>query len=299
MDRLTAMRTLARVIETGSFSGAARQLRVGQPSVSKLIGQLEKELGVRLLSRTTRSLVPTDAGQRFYERAIRAIEEADEAEVAARDAATGLSGRLRVSMAVTFGRLHVVPLLPEFLDRHPALEIDLVMGDNATDLIEEGIDVALRLGPQPDSAVAGRIIASGRRTVVAAPSYLAANFAPMEPHDLDKLQGIVLSLARGPTTWTFERDGELVRVTPNGRVRVTAAEGLRAAVLAGLGYAIGSDWGFARDIENGRVVEVLRDWSLPPADLWALFPAGRQPSARTRAFVDFIAARMRANPSHA
>jgi DNA-binding transcriptional LysR family regulator len=121
----------------------------------------------------------------------------------------------------------------------------------------------------------------------------------MEPHDLDKLQGIVLSLARGPTTWTFERDGELVRVSPNGRVRVTAAEGLRAAVLAGLGYAIGSDWGFARDIESGRVVEVLRDWSLPPADLWALFPAGRQPSARTRAFVDFIAGRMRANPSHA
>src|SRR5262249_30940334 len=156
-------------------------LQVGQPTVSKAIGQLETELGVRLISRTTRGLTPTDAGQRFYERAVRAIEEAEEAMIAARDAGSGLSGRLRVSLAVTFGRLHVIPHLQNFLAQHPALQLDLVMDDRTTDLIEEGIDVALRLGPQPDSALGGRIIASRRRVVVGTPGYFTTTGKPKHP----------------------------------------------------------------------------------------------------------------------
>jgi DNA-binding transcriptional LysR family regulator len=292
MDRFYAMRALMRVIETGSFSEAARHLGVGQPSVSRAIGRLETELGVRLLSRTTRGLTPTDAGQRFYERAIRAVEEADEAELAARDAGLGLSGRLRVSLAITFGRLHVIPHLGEFLAQHPALELDLQMDDRATDLIGEGIDVALRLGPQPDSALAGRIIASRRRVVVGTSTYFAVAGMPREPADLERLQAVVLAIERGPLTWTFSRGSETVRVTPVGRVRVSAIEGLRAAVLAGLGYTIGSEWGFGRDLAVGRVAEALADWRLASTDLWALFPSGRQPSARARAFVDFIAHRL-------
>lgn len=127
MDRFAAMRALVRVIDAGSFSDAARHLRIGQPAISKAISQLEAELGVRLISRTTRGLAPTDAGQRFYERAVRAIEEADEAESAARGVGSSLTGRLRVSMAVTFGRLHIIPHLPAFLALHPQLELDLVM----------------------------------------------------------------------------------------------------------------------------------------------------------------------------
>jgi DNA-binding transcriptional LysR family regulator len=292
MDRLSAMRALVRVVDAGSFSGAARDLRIGQPSVSKAIGQLETELGVRLLSRTTRGLTPTDAGQRFYERAIRAIEEADEAEIAARGADASLSGRLRVSLAVTFGRLHVIPLLPEFLAKHPALELDLVMDDSTTDLIEAGIDAALRLGPQPDSSLAGRIIASKRRIVVGTPAYFAAAGIPQNPSDLESRRAVILTVERGALNWSFERAGRTVRVTPAGPVRVSAAEGVRAAVLAGLGYTIGSEWGFERDIAAGRVVEVLEDWRLPPTDLWALFPAGRQPSARARALVNFVAEKL-------
>ena len=293
MDRLAAMRTLVRVIDAGSFSQAARHMRVGQPTVSKAIAQLETELGVRLISRTTRGLTPTDAGQRFYERAVRAIEEADEAEIAARDAGSGLTGRLRVSLAVTFGRLYVIPHLPDFLARHPALQLDLVMDDRTTDLIEEGVDVALRLGPQPDSALGGRIIASKRRVVVGTPAYFAVAGTPKHPTDLEHHTAVILSIERGPLAWTFARRAKSVRVIPVGRVHVSAAEGLRAAVLAGLGYTVGSEWGFGRDLADGRVLEVLASWRLPPVDLWALFPAGRQPSARARAFVAFIAAHLR------
>src|SRR5690349_21094220 len=142
MDRLTAMETFVRVIEAGSFSGAAKQLRVGQPAVSKTIAQLEDRLGVRLLLRSTHGLTATEAGRNFYDRAKRSIEEAEEAELAARGAAAALSGRLRICAAVTFGRLQVVPRLPVFLARHPALDIDFVLDDRDIDLIELGIDVA-------------------------------------------------------------------------------------------------------------------------------------------------------------
>ena len=166
MDRFSAMQALTRVIDTGSFSMAARQLGIGQPAVSKAIAQLEARLGVKLLVRSTRGLAATDAGQRFHALAMRALEAADEAEAAARVAGTSLTGRLRISTAVSFGRLHVVPRLPAFMAAHPELEIDIVMDDRPIDIIEEGVEVALRLGPQHDSGLTGRAIASRQRWVV-------------------------------------------------------------------------------------------------------------------------------------
>ena len=148
MDRLTAMEVLVRVVETGSFSGAARLLRVGQPAVSKTIAQLEERLGVSLLLRSPRGLAPTEAGQNFYERAKRSIEEADEAELAARDAGAGLAGRLRFSSGITFGRLHIIPRLPLFLAAHPELTVEAILDDRPVDLIEEGVDVGFRMGAQ-------------------------------------------------------------------------------------------------------------------------------------------------------
>ena len=150
MDRLAAMEAFVRVVETGSFSAAARALNVGQPAVSKTIAQLEGRLGVRLLMRSTRGLSPTEAGQSFYDRARRAIEEADEAELVARGAGAGLTGRLRVCAAVTFARLHVVPRLPKFLAAHPGLTMDVVLDDRAVDLVEEGVDLGLRMGVLED-----------------------------------------------------------------------------------------------------------------------------------------------------
>ena len=159
MDRLAAMEAFVRVIEAGSFSGAAKQLHLGQPAVSKAIAQLEDRLGVRLLLRSTHGSAPTDAGRSFYERAKRAIEEAEEAELTARGAAATLSGRLRVCAAATFARLHVIPRLPTFLAAHPALDVDIVMQDGDIDLVETGIDVALRISPLRDTA----LVAENRR----------------------------------------------------------------------------------------------------------------------------------------
>ncbi|MBN8898345.1 MAG: LysR family transcriptional regulator, partial [Rhodospirillales bacterium] len=173
MDRYQSMVTFVRVVETGSFSAAARQLNVGQPACSKTIAQLENRLQVSLLIRSTHKLAPTEAGQRFYERASAAIREADEAELAARGAGAGLSGCLRISAATTFARLHIVPKLPRFLALHPELEVDVVLDDRIIDLVAEGIDISLRMGNLPDSAAVARKVATGGRSVLATPAYLA------------------------------------------------------------------------------------------------------------------------------
>ncbi|MCK1741292.1 LysR family transcriptional regulator [Bradyrhizobium sp. 139] len=166
MNRLAAMEAFVRVIDTGSFSGAARQLRIGQPAISKAIAQLEARAGVQLLVRSTHGLSATEAGQRFYDHARRAIEEADEADAAARGAGAALSGKVRISAAVTFARLHVIPRLARFLDAHPALDIDIVLDDRNVDLIEAGIDLALRMGVLSDSSLTARRIAERLRNLL-------------------------------------------------------------------------------------------------------------------------------------
>ncbi|WP_242154310.1 LysR family transcriptional regulator [Sphingomonas sp. BAUL-RG-20F-R05-02] len=288
MDRYQAMATFVRVVETGSFSAAARQLNVGQPAVSKTIAQLEGRLQVSLLTRSTHRLTPTEAGIRFYERAKAAIQEADEAELAARGAGAGLSGCLRVSAATTFARLYILPLLPRFLEEHPELEIDVILDDRVIDLIAEGIDVSLRMGALPDSSAVARRLATGGRSVFATPAYLARAGEPQSPADLADHETIIYSQLTD--AWSFTREGTVASVTVRGRVRVNAAEGLRAAVLADMGLTIGSDWMFGPELASGRVRRVLQDWSLPPIDLWAVFPAGRMSSAKARAFASFVEA---------
>ena len=152
MDRMAQMETFIRVVETGSFSSAARLLHVGQPAVSKTVAQLESHLGVKLLTRSTRGLTPTEAGLGYFERAKRAVEEADEAELAARGAGTGLKGRLRICAAVTFARIHLIPLLPQFLAQNPDLDLEVVLDDRQIDLVQEGIDLGLRMGKLLDFA---------------------------------------------------------------------------------------------------------------------------------------------------
>jgi len=288
MDRLAAMETFVRVVEAGSFSGAAKQLRVGQPAVSKTIAQLEDRLGVRLLLRSTHGLTATEAGRNFYERAKRSIEEADEAELAARGAGSTLSGRLRVSATVTFARLHVIPRLPLFLAEHPALQVDVCLDDGNIDLIEAGVDVALRMGQLADSALTARKIGQSARRVIGAPAYFEAMGVPRTPAELEAHQAVVYEQRMGGTEWTFRRGSAEISVTVNGRVRVSAAEGVREGVFAGLGLAIASEWMFAPELESGVVRTVLDDWVLPPLELWAVFPTGRQASAKARAFASFI-----------
>lgn len=286
MDRLQAMTAFVRVVETGSFTGAARQLGVGQPAVSKTIAQLEDSLQVRLLVRSTHGLAPTDAGLRFYERARDAIREVDEAELEARGAGAGLSGRLRVCAATTFARLMIVPRLPEFLAANPSLDIEVILDDRVIDLVSEGVDIALRMGTMTDSTAVARRIATGGRSVVATPSYLARAGTPKVPTDL--LHHHAVTYSQLSDNWTFRRGGKEESVAVRGRLRLSAAEGIRAAVMADMGLAVTSDWMFGPELASGAVERMLPEWTLPPIDLWAVYPTGRLATAKARAFADFV-----------
>ena len=288
MDRMAAMETFVAVVEAGSFSAAARRLKLGQPAVSKSVAQLEAHLGARLLLRSTRGLTPTDAGQRFYEHARLSIEEADQAEQVVRESSGGLSGVLRISAAVTFARLHVLPALKTFLERHPNLQLDIILDDRSIDLLEEGVDVALRMGSLDDSTMTARRISQTRRLVVGTPQYFAQAGVPQTPAELSRHQAIVYSRRGGGESWSFSRNGTQVAVMVTGRVRVSAAEGMRTGVLGNMGLAIASEWMFSPELANGTVQVVLTGWQLPAVDLWAVFPAGRLVTSKARAFVAFV-----------
>ena len=287
------MEAFVLVVDTGSFSAAARRLNVGQPAVSKLVAQLEERLGVKLLVRTTRGLTATEGGLNYYERARRSIEEADEAESAARGAGSGLTGRLRICGAVTFARIHLMPRLPEFLARHPELEMEVVLDDRNIDLVQEGIDVALRMGQLSDSSLTARRIASGRHVVVGTPAYFERTGKPTAPGDLAAHQAVIYDQEAGGQDWTFQRDDAEIAVTLKGRLRVSAAEGVRAAVLANAGIAVASEWMFSPEIADRTVQMVLQDWELPRIDLWAVFPAGRTATTKARTFTQFVQEVMR------
>ena len=297
MNRLAEMEAFIRVVESGSYSAAARQLRIGQPAVSKTVAQLEERLGVQLLLRSTQGLTPTEAGQNFYERAKRAIEEVDEAELAARGANASLSGALRISATVTFSRLHVVPRLAAFLAQHPALELEVILDDRNIDLIEAGVDVALRMGSLDDSTLVARKIGECPRRVLGTPAYFEEYGEPKSPADLTAHQAVVYDTRGGGTVWTFRKGNIETSITVNGRVRITAAEGVREAVFSGLGLAVASEWMFAPELKRGIVKPVLQDWTLPPIELWAVFPTGRRASAKARAFVAFIEEALSNSPS--
>ncbi|MFM0237655.1 LysR family transcriptional regulator [Paraburkholderia phytofirmans] len=288
MDRLAAIEIFIRVVDTGSFSAAARHFDVGQPAVSKAIAQLEEWLGVKLLLRTTRTLTPTEAGTSFYQRAKRAVEETDEAVMAARGSAAGLSGKLRVSAAVCFARLHIVPRLPAFLDDHPNLELELVLDDRNIDLVEEGIDVALRMGELTDSNMTARRIAEARRRVIATPAYFKRHGIPAAPADLLAHKCLIYTRDGGGEDWKFRKETAEVSVRMQGRLRITATEGLRAAVFADMGVAVASEWAFTPELKSGAVVSVMDDWMLPTISLSAVYPTGRLASTKARQFTAFV-----------
>jgi DNA-binding transcriptional LysR family regulator len=282
------MEMFVRVVEAGSFSAAARDLNMGQPAVSKAIASLEDRLGVRLLSRSTRKLSPTEAGAAFHERALRAIGEANEAEAAAQGAGAGLEGRLRISCPVTFSRLHLVPKLGAFLDAHPRVQLDVVMDDRVVDLVAENVDVALRMGILTDSALKARRLAQTQRFVVATRAYLGSRGVPRTPADLLEHDAIIYGQGSGGQAWVFRRRASETAIFLKARLKFSAAEGVREAVLAGQGFAVASKWMFAPELKSGEVSTVLDEWTLPPMDLWVIYPSGRLTSAKARAFIQWF-----------
>lgn len=288
MDRLREMELFVRVVETGSLSAAARDLKLGQPAISKTIAGLEERLGVRLLVRSTRQLSQTEAGTAFYEHALRAIAEANEADAAAQGAGAGLEGRLRICAPVTFARLHLVPTLGEFLDKHPRLRLELVMDDRVIDLLAENIDAALRLGNLSDSSLRARKLAEAERYVVATPGYFKKRGIPANPTELLEHDGIVYGQASGGQEWLFRRGTSETSIRLRARLTLSAAEGVREAVLAGQGFAITSRWMFAPELASGTVLPVLQEWTLPPMELWVIYPSGKLTSTKARAFTKWF-----------
>jgi DNA-binding transcriptional LysR family regulator len=288
VDLISAMRSFVRVYESGSFSVAATHLALGQPAVSKSIAQLEEKLATKLFLRSTRGLTPTDAARTFYEHAVRTLDEAELALKAVRGEPASLTGRLRVSGTITFVRQHIIPRLPGFLDKHPGLDIDLLLDDGNVGLIEEGAEVALRMGKLPSSNLVARRIGQCRRVVVATPDYFARHGTPRQPEDLGDHAAIVLSRGEGGEQMAFIKDGVAREIDLKPRLRISALEGVRSAVLAGLGVAVASEWIFTEELDDGRVVEALTDWELPRLDLWAVLPGGRHAGPKARAFIAFV-----------
>lgn len=287
-DRLTSLRVLLRAAQTGSFSRTARELGLSQPSVSRIIAELEAEIGAMLLLRTTRAVTLTETGADYLARIEPLLAALEEADHAARG--TGeLRGLLRIALSSSFGVREVIPRLPRFLACHPALKLDLGINDQRQDLVADGVDVALRLGLLADSAVLARKLGQAPRLLAAAPDYLDRAGVPATPADLAKHSVIVGPGGVSSDSWAFTREGRRVSLRVAGRVIVAANEGAIAAAVAGLGITVTSLWGCRAELELGKLVQVLPGWAMDPIALHAMFPAGRAATLAARAFVDFLA----------
>lgn len=292
MDRFASLQVFDAVMNTGSFSAAARRLDLGQPTVSKVIAQLEAHLQVRLFLRTTHGLVPTEAARAFHEHARLALSHLEEADQAARGERAALTGPLRVAAPVTFSRMHVIPHLPRFFAAHPGLMVDMVQDDRPLDLHREGIDLALRIGMLDDSEMTARVLARTDRVLVASREYVETHGAPVEPAHLSDHAVVTYAYSGLPSRLSASFGSRIEEVDVRGPLHVTAAEGLRAAVLAGIGVAVTTRWVVETELQRGDVLQLLPKWSFGTTSLWAVYPSGRLPSAKARAFAAFVEALM-------
>lgn len=288
-DRFQELALFVRVAETGSFSRAGRESGMAQPTVSRTIGALEARLGVKLLIRTTRKVAPTEAGAALLARARIVLAELEEAEGAARGA-DSLSGVLRIATPVTFGAREIAPRLGSFLEAHPQLRVELLMADRRIDLLDEGVDLAVRLGPLNDSSFVTRRLASAPRYLVASPIYLARRGAPMTPVEL-QAHDIILGRSPGVDVWNLrDAQGGETSIKLTAIIVATSTEGVLAAAAAGLGIAATSLFACRTELARGELIRVLDHHALPGVDVHAVFPAGRRPPTKARAFVEHLAA---------
>ncbi|MGH7022145.1 MAG: LysR substrate-binding domain-containing protein, partial [Caulobacteraceae bacterium] len=292
-DRLQELLVFVRVGEAGTFTRAARDLNLSQPSVSRIIGELEARLGVKLLLRTTRRLTLTAAGAQFLERARDILAELGNAEDAARGV-DSLRGTIRLALPVVFGAREIIPRLPEFLARHPLLKVELRVSDHYQDLVAEGVDVAIRLGALADSTFGARPLATLKRFVVAAPAYLEARGMPKSPADLASHDCICGPGSYGRESWMFRRRDTVITVDVSGRVQTDAGSGLHACAVAGLGIAQASAPMCGAELHSGALVALLTDYALEPVGVNAVFPGGPRLSTKVRAFADHLAAALSA-----
>ncbi|MDR3518686.1 MAG: LysR family transcriptional regulator [Azospirillaceae bacterium] len=290
---LERMRTFVRVAERGSLSAVARELRVGQSTITRHLRELEQAIGVPLLSRTTRRVTMTDEGRHYYANSVQVLRLVEQAGDEVRGTRGAPAGTIRISCTAAFGVLHVSRLIFAFQDRYPDIGVDLSLTDERVNLVREGIDVALRLGPLTDSAVKLRALGQSRRLLVAAPDYLAARGRPAVPEDLSGHEGIRMSNVAGSDRLILQkRGGQRHEVPFGGRFRIDHGLGARAALVAGRGIAPAHHWLVDDLLAAGQLEAILPDYSLPSVPLSMLIVPERAGIARVRLLVDFLAAQI-------
>ncbi len=288
---LDHLRAFARVIETGSFSAAARDIGVQQSAVSRQVAALERRLGTPLLVRSTRTMAVTEAGQRYYAHIKAALAEIDQAEAQVRGGAGALSGPLCIAASVGFGRSVLLPVVETFLTAHPEVRIDLRLQDQFIDLIEHGIDIAVRIGELRDSALTVRHLCNSRRALLAARSYLDRRGRPMTPADIAGHDCILYSGRDEPDLWRIpQADGSTSTIRIAAGLTTNSSEVVRGAVCRGIGIAYAPTWLFQDELARGEVEILLPHAPATAVPISLLFPAGRRMPARVSAFADHLAA---------
>lgn len=292
MDRLAALEAFAKVAETQSFSEAARRLRSSKSAVSRHVAALEADLGARLLHRTTRSLTLTEAGRSYYERASRILADLEEADASVSQLQAAPRGRLRVNAPMSFGFLHLAAALGDFLTRYPEIELDVALTDRFVDLVDEGVDVAVRIGNLSDSSLVARRLAVIRRVVCASPDYLKARGVPQTPDDLKAHDCLINTNMGAGREWRFAHaDGKPWPVEVNGRMHSNNGDMLRVAALRGHGFVDLPTFIVGEDLKAGTLVGVLEPYVAQHLTLNAVYPTARHLSPKVRAFVDFLSQR--------
>lgn len=288
MDKLIQIRVFVRVAERGSFSAAGRELHVSQSAVSKAITMLERGLGARLVNRSTRSVSLTEAGARYYERCRPIISDLDEADAAVNDLNRGAVGSLKIAAPVPFGLMFISPRAARFQASHPLLKIDLDLNDQPLSLVEENIDVAIRLGHLTHPSLVARKIAESPFLAVAAPAYLSARGIPRSPKDLAAHHCLLYTQQTHPKEWAFTNKSSVQSVTVDGNYQSNNLISLKDAAVAGIGIARLPLWMVDTEIKTGSLHRVLEKHPLPAFGIHAVFPTARQIPAKVRLFVDFL-----------
>lgn len=292
MDKLALMEIFVRIVETGSFSAVAREAGMTQPTVSKQMTALERGLRMRLLHRSTRSLSLTEAGAAYYERCRQIIDQVRAAEISLGALQGSLGGTLSVNSSVAFGQMFLSRLMLDFQARHPEVSVLLTFNDRYIDLVEEGIDVAVRFGRLSDSSLVARRLAGSPVAVVASPAYLESRGVPQHPNELTGHHCLHYTYLSTGNEWVFPSPGGEIRVRIAGRFRTNNGYALRDAMLSGHGIAVMPLVFIQEELTRGAAVPVLQDFTAAPLPVSAVYPSGRFVSAKVRTFVDYLQERL-------
>jgi DNA-binding transcriptional LysR family regulator len=293
MDRIEDFKAFVAIIDRGSLTGAARHLSRSLQSVSRSLTAVERGLGVELVRRTTRRSSPTEAGLAFYRRLNAALAEIEAAKAEASNRRAEPSGTLRVAGSSVFGPLYLVPAIAAFLDIHPRIEVELDLSDRAVDLVNDGFDLAIRMGRSlPDSSLKARRLTGLRYVIVASPAYLARHGRPRRPDDLARHQCIIHTRMRD--AWAFRTDQGVRTVKVSGRLRTDGMLAASEAAVHGVGITNAPLWQVRKLVDQGRLEILLTRFEPPPLSLHAVWPATNLLDAKTRLFVDFLATRLKA-----